>query len=242
MIDPLGRHLAQASFESTVAGFAALLTWAAGFGTITLAGVEGTGAYGAGLTRFLTAEAITVVEVDRPDRKTRRDQGKSDPIDAYAAALTQFKALIVTAPDGLRASSAASTSALVTTCARLRPARDPSTRPVAVRQTRPRPGRLLDPTLATKKALASIAARVQLLDVEIADLDDDLHTILTPLAPTLLTINGVGLDGAGQLIVTAGDNPERITTEDSLRASVRRRPDPRLLRQDHRQTPAQPWR
>ena len=48
--------------------------------------MEGTGAYGAGLGRFLTAEAITVVEVDRPDRKTRRDQGRSDPIDAYAAA------------------------------------------------------------------------------------------------------------------------------------------------------------
>ena len=48
--------------------------------------MEGTGAYGAGLTRFLTTETVPVVEVDRPDRKTRRDQGKSDPIDAYAAA------------------------------------------------------------------------------------------------------------------------------------------------------------
>ena len=66
VIDPLGRHLAQAGFETTVAGFKALLAWASGFGTITVAGVEGTGAYGAGLGRFLTAEAITVVEVDRP--------------------------------------------------------------------------------------------------------------------------------------------------------------------------------
>ncbi len=49
-------------------------------------GVEGTGAYGAGLTRALHGAGITVVEVDRPDRKTRRDQGKSDPLDAYAAA------------------------------------------------------------------------------------------------------------------------------------------------------------
>lgn len=82
VIDPLGRHLGQASFDTTVAGFKALLAWATTFGVITMAGVEGTGAYGAGLARFLTAEGVTLVEVDRPDRKTRRDQGKSDPIDA----------------------------------------------------------------------------------------------------------------------------------------------------------------
>jgi transposase len=86
VIDPLGRHLGHASFETTVAGFMALLAWANDIGPVTLAGVEGTGAYGAGLARFLTAEDVVVVEVDRPDRKTRRDQGKSDPIDAYAAA------------------------------------------------------------------------------------------------------------------------------------------------------------
>lgn len=86
VIDPLGRHLGQASFDTNVAGFKALLAWVNNFGPISIAGVEGTGAYGAGLARFLTAHDVTVVEVDRPDRKTRRDQGKSDPIDAYAAA------------------------------------------------------------------------------------------------------------------------------------------------------------
>ena len=53
LIDPLGRHLGHATFDTTVAGFNALLAWATSFGTITLAGVEGTGAYGAGLARFL---------------------------------------------------------------------------------------------------------------------------------------------------------------------------------------------
>ncbi|MGV1010743.1 MAG: IS110 family transposase [Dermatophilaceae bacterium] len=253
VIDPLGRHLGQAGFETTLAGFKALLAWAAGFGTITRAGVEGTGAYGAGLARFLTAEAVTVVEVDRPDRKTRRDQGKSDPIDAYAAAraaasgracgtpktrtgdvesvrvlrvartgavrarakaLTQLKALILTAPEELRAQLRGLDGArLVATCARLRPARDPAPTPSPHAKRAPRPGRLLDPTAATNRALATIAGRIQLLAIEIADLDDDLHALLTPLAPTLLNINGVGLDSAGQLLVTAGDNPKRITTE-----------------------------
>ena len=51
-----------------------------------LVGVEGTGSYGAGLNRVLAAAGIAVVEVDRPDRSARRAQGKSDPLDAYAAA------------------------------------------------------------------------------------------------------------------------------------------------------------
>ena len=49
-------------------------------------GVEVTGTYGAGLARYFAGERITLVEVDRPDRKTRQTRGKSDPIDAIAAA------------------------------------------------------------------------------------------------------------------------------------------------------------
>jgi transposase len=86
VIDPLGRYLGDRSFPSTIAGHRALIGWIATHGTVVLVGVEGTGAYGAGLTRALTASGLTVVEVDRPDRKARRDQGKSDPLDAYAAA------------------------------------------------------------------------------------------------------------------------------------------------------------
>ncbi len=253
VIDPLGRHLGHKTFDTTVAGFKALLAWTATFGTITVAGVEGTGAYGAGLARFLTAEEVTVVEVDRPDRKTRRDQGKSDPIDAYAAAraaasgrasgtpkartgdvesirvlrvarnsaararakaLTQLKSLIVTAPDALRAQlGGLDGTALVATCARLRPTRGPAPIPSPFAKRSPRPGRLVDPTAATKRSLASIAGRVQVLDAEIAELDDDLEALLVPLAPRLLAENGVGLDVAGQLLVTVGDNPDRIHNE-----------------------------
>lgn len=253
VIDPLGRHLGQATFDTTVAGFKALLAWANDFGPITLAGVEGTGAYGAGLARFLTAEDLAVVEVDRPDRKTRRDQGKSDPIDAYAAAraaasgrasgtpktrtgdvesirvlrvartgavrarakaLTQLKSLIITAPDTLRANlDGLDGTHLVTACARLRPTRDDAPTPSPLAKRAPHPGRLVDPTAATKRSLASIAGRVQSLDAEVAELDDDLETLLTPIAPTLLDLQGVGFDVAGQLLVTAGDNPERIHNE-----------------------------
>lgn len=97
VVDTAGRTLGHATFTTTPAGYAALLTWMATFTSAGLAsgatsgvvriGVEGTGTYGAGLARYLRDVAgVEVVEVDRPDRKTRRFAGKSDPIDAEAAA------------------------------------------------------------------------------------------------------------------------------------------------------------
>lgn len=226
VIDPLGRHLGDRSFPATPAGYQALVAWITTHGAVIVVGVEGTGAYGAGLTRALTAAGLAVVEVDRPDRKARRDQGKSDPIDAYAAAraaasgrargtpktrtgddesiralrvarngavrarakaLTQLKALIVTAPAELRSQLAELDGArLVGTCARLRPTRHEATAPSIHARRAPRPGRLVDPLAATKRALASIAGRIGVLNAEIAGLDDDPHSLLTPLAPTLL--------------------------------------------------------
>ncbi|MCF6475391.1 IS110 family transposase [Nonomuraea sp. MG754425] len=86
VIDLVGRVLGTEQFPATPAGYTALLTWMRTFGHLTRVGVEGTGVYGAGLTRLLQAEHIDVIEIDRPDRKTRRFQGKSDPIDAIQAA------------------------------------------------------------------------------------------------------------------------------------------------------------
>lgn len=84
--DALGRHLATTSIPTTPAGYAQLLTWARGLGKIEAFGVEGTGSYGAALARFLRAHRQVVVEVNRPDRAARRRKGKSDPVDAEAAA------------------------------------------------------------------------------------------------------------------------------------------------------------
>jgi transposase len=81
-----GRHLGTASFPTTTAGSADLLDWLRGFGELDQVGVESTGSYGAGLMRFLRAADVEVIEVDRPDRKARRFEGKSDPADAEAAA------------------------------------------------------------------------------------------------------------------------------------------------------------
>src|SRR3954452_3720103 len=81
-----GRLLGDAEFTATAIGYQQLRAWLTGFGRLVKVGVEGTGTYGAGLARFLAEPGGGVVEVDRADRKTRRRQGKSDPIDAIAAA------------------------------------------------------------------------------------------------------------------------------------------------------------
>jgi transposase len=88
VIDLNGRLIADAEFPATPAGYASMLTWMSGKGKLGQVGVEGTGAYGAGLARYLHDQGIDVLEVPRPDRRIRRQRGKSDPIDAEAAART----------------------------------------------------------------------------------------------------------------------------------------------------------
>ena len=86
--DQLGHRLGTTLAPATSAGYGQLLAWARGLGEIDCWGVEGTGSYGAGLIRFLAACGQRVVEVNRPDRQLRRRRGKSDAVDADAAART----------------------------------------------------------------------------------------------------------------------------------------------------------
>jgi transposase len=81
-LDPVGGLLGVAEFPVTPAGYARLLSWLSGFGTVCLIGIEGTGSYGAGLARHVATAGIRVVEVDRSDRQDRRRQGKSDPLES----------------------------------------------------------------------------------------------------------------------------------------------------------------
>jgi transposase len=179
-------------------------------------------------------------EVDRPDRKLRRQRGKSDPIDAEAAAravlagtatalpkrrdgiveairvlrsvrasaikartaaINQLKALLVTAPAGLREPlEGCSTAQQVTACARLRPVE----------------GQLADPVQATKAALRAAARRIQALQAEIQRADQRLATLVAMAAPRTMAVFAIGVDHAGQLLTTAGDNPQRLRGEASF--------------------------
>ena len=91
-LDPIGGLLGVREFPAAPAGHACLLDWLGGFGTVCLVGIEGTGSYGAGLARHVTAAGIRVVEADRSDRQDRRRQGKSDPLDAVSAARAASRA------------------------------------------------------------------------------------------------------------------------------------------------------
>jgi transposase len=240
VLDQTGRVLGDQQFEATAAGYRALLAWLRSFGAVARVGVEGTGAYGAGLARYLAAERVVVVEVDRPDRKTRRRQGKSDPIDAISAAraalsgqasgvpktrtgpveairvlrvarrgavkartaaINQLRGLIVSAPETLRAGLVGlSKTELVRRCAQL-----------SFDETR-----MADPVHATAAALRVIAQRVQGFDAEIAQADKRLRPVVTKTAPRLSALFGAGPDVVGQLLATAGDNPDRLRSEAAL--------------------------
>jgi transposase len=231
-VDERGRVLGSAEFPASSRGYAALLSWAMALGRLEVVGVEGTGVYGAGLLRFLQLAGVTVLEVNRPDRKTRRLHGKSDPVDAEAAAraalasqgatpkrsngevesirilrvarraavksrtqaANQMHALVVTAPEPLRSTLRSLTLAqLVEVSARSRPGEA-----------------VADPAVATRVALRNLARRYRELGQDIADLDALLAPLVADVAPQLLELNGVGTDVAGQLLVTAGQNADRL--------------------------------
>src|SRR6185295_2874632 len=99
-LDPIGGLLGVREFPATAAGYAGLLAWLGGFGTVCLVGIEGTGSYGAGLARHIAAAGVRVVEGDRCDRQDRRRQGKSDPLDAVSAARAAQSGRAAGAPKG----------------------------------------------------------------------------------------------------------------------------------------------
>lgn len=237
VIDHHGSKVGDRAFAADPTGYRQLLAWISSCGIVTAVGVEGTGTYGAGLTKRLLEVGLTVLEVDRPDRKARRSHGKSDPIDAYAAAtaaltrratttpktrdgdvetirylhkarksavkaraeaITSLKSMIITTPQQLREQLRRLTDGkLIATCAGLRP------EPVAT-------AGVLN---GAKSALRSIARRITHLRAEIGELDRDLKLLTRRAAPELLALSGVGPETAAQLLITMGDNRERITSE-----------------------------
>ncbi len=86
VLDELGRLHDTATFATTTAGYRSLYRWLCGHGEVLAVGVEGTGSWDAGLSRFLRARGVNVVEVNRTNRQTRRRKGKTDTVDAEAAA------------------------------------------------------------------------------------------------------------------------------------------------------------
>jgi transposase len=240
VITILGVLVATATFPTTTVGYRELLAWARSFGLVHRAGVEGTGSYGAALARYLRRQHVTVVEVNRPDRAARRRHGKSDTVDATAAAhavlsaratsiaktgdgpvemlrlfhlarasavksrtqaINQLKAVIIGADPALRDTlTGLSRTALIRHCADL-PAVSPT-----------------DAATATVYILRRLAQRIQNLTTEERQLQQQITAVLNTHAPQLLQRHGIGPDSAAALLITAGDNPDRMHTEASFAA------------------------
>jgi transposase len=247
-LDQLGARLDELPIPTTQAGYDQLERWAISLGPVDAFGVEGTGSYGAELARVLRRRGYRVVEVNRPDRATRHRRGKSDPIDAEMAAravlsgvaagtpknadgdaemvrmlkmakdsavktrtqsLNQIKAILVTAPAQLRESLAGlSVGKLLDRCAAFEP------------------GELTTPTAVAQHTLRLLARRNLDLRAEVKALQADIARLATRAAPSLLSIFGVGPDGAAQILVTAGDNPQRLRSEAAFAALCGSNPIP----------------
>jgi transposase len=230
-----GVRLGAVTVAADPGGYAQLVGWARALGEPERFGIEGCGSYGQGLVRFLRRHDFDVVEAGRPDRRDRRQRGKSDPIDAENAAravlagtatatpktasgasemireiklardtavkartqaIITLKALVVTCPDDLRHElQPLSKAVLRDRCAALRP------------------GTVSTPLAAAKHTLRALARRWQQLDAEIKTHDEILDALTADAAPALRQAFGIGVDVAAEMLILAGDNPERIHSE-----------------------------
>lgn len=235
VITTLGASLAHQEFPTTAVGYRQLITWARSFGVVRRAGVECTGSYGVALTRALHREDIEVVEVNQPDRATRRKRGKTDAIDADAAARAVLSGRATTTPktaDGpaadmrvLRLAKESAVKARTQAMNQLKAVLlvlDPELREQLRGMSNPA-------LIATCAALDGdhseeaftmrlLARRVQNLTQEIKELTRRTTKAVKASRPQLLELVGVGPDSAAVLLIAAGDNPDRLTDEASFAA------------------------
>ena len=254
VVTEVGKPLADAEFRTDPDGYRAAVAFLTTSGEIERVGVEGAAGYGAGITRALVAAGLEVVEVERPTRSDRRRAGKTDQLDAYHAARSvlagrtspikgtqvdalralnlarrsavkartaagnQLKAVLVMAPDDVRSRyRGLNTDRLVDALRRVRP------------------DLVSDPTsTAVLTALKSLARRHRDLTEQITTLTGHLDTLVTTARPALREAYGVGPDVAAQLLITAGNNPERLSSEASFAALCGVAPVPASSGKTHR--------
>lgn len=233
-LDALGRRLGVASFPTDDAHHTDLWQWAGGFGQLTQAGVEGTGSYGYRLAQFLTGHGVSVFEVNRPNRAARRRRGKSDPVDAENAARAVLSGDATatpktrTGPVGqLRALLVARRSAI-----KSRTQAELQLRSLILElddhQRASLDHRRVDDlatacaTLAgiggTSLALSALGRRWHFLDAEVRANTTQVEALVRQVVPRLLMQPGIGPITAAQLLVTAGDNPDRLVSEAAFAA------------------------
>ena len=183
-LDALGARLATCSASADRGGYMELVAWARALGIVEAFGIEGTGSYGVGLASFVRRHAIRVVEVSHCDRRKRRNNDKSDTIDAETAARSVLSGIATAIPktaDGaaemvrqiktardtaVKARSAAIItlkSLIVNASDALRESLDPLTdKKLIDRCAALVPGDILDPTASAKHSLRALASSLWL--------------------------------------------------------------------------------
>lgn len=234
-----GARLGTMTIPTTRQGYRDLEAWASEFGKVKAFGIEGTGSYGAGLSRDLLAMGHTVLDVMRPNRQLRYLHGKSDSLDAEGAARSvlngQATAVAKTQTGSVemirhlkvaRDSAVKSRSQAIVTLktlivnapAQLRDGLDQIRGKIALIRhiAAMRPGEMTTPTASAKAAMRAIARRWLFLHEEIRTLDHELVTLVGLCAPKLVKAHGIGSMTVAEMLILVGDNPERIKSEAAL--------------------------
>ena len=254
-ISALGARLGAITIPVNGKGYRALKTWAQSMGPVRAFGIEGTGSYGAGLSRFLCEHGHTVLEVNRPNRQLRHQKGKDDPLDAESAAravlagqatalpksgtstvemIRHFKVARDTAVKGRTQAMQTLKAIIVSSPHALREQLDClAGKMTLIRHVAAlRPGPLTSTTASAKTSLRAIARRWLALDAEIKGHDAHLEQMTQQLAPELVQAHGMGAGTAAEMLLLVGDNPERIRSRRRLGKAVRRLSHPGVQRQD----------
>jgi transposase len=235
-IDAVGARLGTKNVPATAEGYRTLQAWALDLGPVQAFGVEGTGSYGAGLSRFLRAQGHDVLEVNRPDRQLRHRTGKSDTADAEGAAravlsgratalpksgtgeVEMIRHLKVARDTALKARTQAMQALraiIVGAPEVLREQLDSVRGKIALLRhcAALRPGPITSTTASAKAALRAIARRWLVLNEEIRSHDAQLKTLTAACAPELVQAHGMATGTAAEMLLLVGDNPERIRSE-----------------------------
>jgi transposase len=234
-LDQHGARLGELSISADSKGYQELHDWAQGYGRVKAYGVEGTGSYGVGLTKFLRRAGVRVIEVNRSDRQLRYQHGKSDPLDAESAARSVLNGTAANVPksaegacemirqikvarDGARKARSAALIALksivVNAPSELRESLAGLTTVALVQRCAGyRPGDVDSVHASTKYTLRSLARRWVVLGEEIVEHDRLLDRLTEEAAPTMREAFGIGPDVAAEMLIVFGDNPERIHSE-----------------------------
>lgn len=240
VIDEVGTLLGTRSFATTTLGLRSLQRWLARHGRVVAVGVEGTGSYGLGLQRVLQEAGVQVVEVNRPNRQLRRAKGKTDPVDAEAAAravLAGHAQVVPKTHDGvvesirvLLVAYNSTIQALQRTDGRLGSLLVTAPEVLRVqfahlnadqrglRAARLHSGDNADPLIATKTAMRVLGRQRVQLAADAKDLRTQLDTLTSQANPALRQVHGVGPVVAATLLTAAGDNPQRLRSEAAFAA------------------------